>query len=166
MSVTRATVGIKLDVVEVPPANAAFLDSSKNSLTFNKLSSEVGLTGSGTPNVTAHANGSKALTAGAGSLDLTALVGINGAAVSLDGLKPRAILFENPATNANPITIAKGAANGYTGLGAAFSHVLQPGQKVLFNLAAAGTAVSSTVKVFDLTGTGTQALNYQIVAGT
>ncbi len=166
MSVTRATVGIKLDVVEVPPANAAFLDSTKNSLTFNKLSGEKSLTSATTPNVTAHANGSKALTAGSGSLDLTALTGINGAAVSLDGLKPRAILLENPAANANPITVAKGAANGYTGLGSAFSQVLQPGQKVIIDLGTAGTAVSSTVKVLDLTGTGTQALNYQIIAGT
>jgi hypothetical protein len=85
--------------------------------------------------------------------------------VDLNGLKPRAVLFENPATNANPITIAVGASNGYTGFGADYSETLQPGQKVLKRLGSAGTAVSGTVKTLDISGTGTQALKYQMVAG-
>ena len=166
MSVTRATVGITLDVVEALAVDAAgYASATRNSVTYNGGDLAVNLSPTSTPAATAHAVGSKALSSGTGSLDLTALTGLNGVAVSLDGLKPRAILFENPIANANPITIAKGASNGYTGIGASATITLQPGEKVLFYEGAAGTAVSSTVKTFDLTGTGSQALKYQIVAG-
>jgi hypothetical protein len=87
-------------------------------------------------------------------------------AVSLNGLKPRAILLENPSANANPITVSIGAANGYAGLGADFSLTLKPGQKGLLWLDAAADAVDGTHKTLDLAGTAAQALKYQIVAGT
>ena len=104
------------------------------------------------------------MTAGAATLDLRACEGTQGA-VDLNGLKPRVIIIEAKAGNANPITIAKGASNGYTGFGAAFSITLQPGQKVMIDDNGAGTAVSGTVKTLDVSGTGTQGLNYMIVGG-
>jgi hypothetical protein len=135
-------------------------------VTFDGGNETKTLTASSTPPVTAHAVGQQALSSGTGTIDLRSLTGLNGVAVDLNGLKPTAILFENPVANANPITIAKGATNGYTGLGANFSLTLQPGQTVLLDLVAAGTAVSGTVKTLDLSGTGSQALKYQMVAGT
>lgn len=134
-------------------------------MTFDGLTEEQALTATTTPPVTVHAVGSQALSSGTASIDLTSLTGLNGVSVSLSGLKPRAILFENPAANANSITIAKGASNGYTGLGSSFSITLQPGQKAFFLLDSSGTAVSGSVKTLDLSGTGSQSLNYQTVAG-
>lgn len=162
----RAAIGLELTVRETIAVDAAgYANASQSTVTFNGGNEEEALSSSTTPAVTAHAVGQQALTAGAATIDLTALTGLNGVAVSLSGLKPRAILLENPADNANPITIAKGAANGYTGFGASYSETLQPGQKVLKRLGAAGTAVSGTVKTLDISGTGAQALKYQIVAG-
>jgi hypothetical protein len=162
----RATIDLGLTVVESVGSDAAgYANSARNSVTFDGGGTNETLTASSTPPVTAHAVGQQAMSGGTGSIDLRALTGLNGAAVDLNGLKPRAILFENPATNANPITVSKGASNGFTGLGSSFSLTLQPGQKVLLRLGASGTAVSGTVKTFDLAGTGSQALKYQIVAG-
>lgn len=162
----RATIGLELSVVETVAADAGgFVSSTRNSVTVNGGNVSEALTGATTPPVTAHAFGTKAMTAGAATLDLRSLTGLNGAAVDLNGLKPRAILLCNPDTNANDITVEIGASNGYTGMGAAFSETLKPGESVLRRFGAAGVAVSNTVKTLDITGTGTQALEYQIVAG-
>lgn len=162
----KANILLGLTVTETVGTDAAgYANVNNSAVKFDGAKVDESLTGTTTPPVTAHGVGAVTMTAGAGTLDLRALTGLNGAAVDLNGLKPRAILFENPATNANPITIAKGASNGYTGLGSAFSITLQPGQKHLARLGAAGTAVSATVKTFDITGTGTQVLKYQTVAG-
>lgn len=166
MSVT-ATIGLTMQVVETVGVDAAgAVDATKNSVTFSKLGvASTSLGAATTPTANIHAVGQQALTAGAASIDLTALTGLNGVAVSLNAKTLRAVLFQNPAANANAITIAKGAANGYTGFGATYSETLQPGQTKLVYLAAAGTAVSGTVKTLDITGTGAQVLNYEIVAG-
>lgn len=162
----RATIGLELTVRESVGTDAAgYASSQQNTVTFNGGNVEESLSATTTPPVTAHAVGQQALSSGSGSIDLRALTGLNGAAVDLNGLKPRAVLFENPSTNANPITIAKGASNGYTGFGSAYSETLQPGQKVIKYLGASGTAVSGTVKTLDISGTGAQALKYQMVAG-
>lgn len=167
MSITRATVGLTLSVIEpIAVDPAGFASATKKSITYDGGSESVVLTPTSTPPATLHGVGQVALSSGIATLDLRALTGVNGVAVDLNGLKPRAILFENPATNANPITIAKGASNGYTGLGSSFSLTLAPKEKILLYLDDAGTAVSGTVKTLDLTGTGAQVLNYQIVAGS
>jgi hypothetical protein len=129
---------------------------------FNRTAT---LNASSTPAVSVSASFVATLSGGALTIDLTNMTGTNGAVVNANGLVPRLIKFMNPATNANPITIAKGASNGYTGLGATYSRTLQPGQETSDYLANNGTAVSGTVKTFDLTGTGSQVLNVQVVAG-
>lgn len=121
------------------------------------------LTGSTTPDVTKAAYQTVALSGGAATVDLTSLL-LNGQAVTLDGLQPRAFHFKN--TGAADMTIAKGASNGFTGLGASFSVTLKTGQEVAFYLSTNATAVSSTVKTLDLSGTGTDTLQLSVVAGT
>jgi hypothetical protein len=121
------------------------------------------LDGTTTPDITKAAYQTFTLVAGAKTIDLTDLL-LNAAAVTFSGLKPRAIRFRN--TGAAAMTIAKGASNGYTGLGSAFSLTLQPGQSQLFYLHDQGTAVSGSVKTFDVSGTGTDTLQFSAVAGT
>lgn len=157
-----------LTVVDTIATNATgFVNSSRNTVTVDGLNIDgTALTASSTPNVTGHAFGTVTMTAGAATLDLTAASGVEGATVSLSGLEPRAFIFENPSTNANNVTIAKGVTNGYTGLGASFSVTLKPGHKAMFYCDDDGTAVSGTDKTFDISGTGSQTLKYQVIAGT
>lgn len=163
MSVS-ATIGMTLTVVETFTANVPFVSSTRNSITHSGLTESETLGAATSPTATVLAQGDFALTAGTGTLDLTALEGTQGT-VSLSGLKPRAIIVRAKAANANPITIDVGASNGYTGFGAAFNITLQPGQKVMIEDNGAGTAVSGTVKTLDLTGTSAQGIDYMIVGG-
>ena len=105
------------------------------------------------------------LIAGALTIDLTALVGTNGAAVDLTGLKIQAIKFRAPTTNSAVINIAPGVANDYDLLGASFSIDLLPGQEVMAFLNEAAPDVATADAEIDLAGTGTDALEVILVAG-
>lgn len=164
MSVSAAAI-IQLNVTETVGTDAAgYASSNRNSVQFTGGRKEETLTGSTTPAVTTHAVGAQALSAGAATIDLRTLTGLNGVAVDLNGLKPRYILLHN--TGANSMTAAKGASNGYTGLGSAASIEIKAGCRALIEFGENGTAVSNTVKTLDVTGTGAQVLKYQIVAGS
>jgi hypothetical protein len=121
------------------------------------------LTGSSTPAVSKDACLSLALSSGAITLDMTAMLDPNLGTVSISGLTPAHVKLRNPSTNANSITIAKGASNGYTGFGASFSVTLAPGSEILLRVGS--IVVDGTHKTLDLTGTGSQALSIQITAG-
>ena len=69
------------------------------------------------------------------------------------------------ATNANPITIKFGAANPYNLLGASWQIVLAPGQEAQSYLKDGAPAIGSGAKNIDLSGTGAQALQCQVVLG-
>ena len=90
---------------------------------------------------------------GTATLDMTAAPFSGGTKV------PFRIFVLNPATNANSITIAKGASSGYTGLGTTFTQTLLPGESASYFPT---TALSPTVKDLDLSGTAGQALVVQI----
>jgi hypothetical protein len=81
------------------------------------------------------------------------------------GLRVQAIKLSNPAANANAITIAKGAAAGYTGLGANFSLTLVPGAEAMLFNNDGGADIGAANKTLDLTGTGTQSLSVGVVLG-
>lgn len=164
MAVTAAAL-IQLNVTETVGTDAAaYASSSRNSVQFTGGRKEETLTSSSTPAVTTHAVGALTLSSGAGTLDLRTLTGLNGAAVDLNGLKPRYILLHN--TGANAMTVAIGASNGYTGLGAAAQLTIPAGCRALLEFGTGGTAVSGSVKTLDISGTGAQVLKYQIVAGS
>lgn len=111
------------------------------------------------------ANFEVALVAGAGSIDLRALDGSNDGVVDGNGLKVQGLFIKAKATNGNPITIDVGDSDGYDLAGAAFSVTLQPGQCFLFYGYDATPDVAAGDKVLDLTGTGTDALQVQVVLG-
>lgn len=115
--------------------------------------------------VTKFAAFSIALSGGAISVDLTALPGTNAGVVDMTGLKVQWVMFQNPVSNANSITIADGASNGYGGWGASLLIVLQPGQSVMLQGTDLEPDVSASVKIWDLTGTASQPLNVEVAAG-
>ena len=108
------------------------------------------------------------LVAGTYTIDLTALPNGNLANKDLTGLTVQFIKVRNPSTNANNITVADGAANGYLILGDASGQItIPPGMSFQFGAVATEglAAVSATVKNITVTGTGTQSFDVQIVAG-
>jgi hypothetical protein len=97
------------------------------------------------------------MTAGAVTVDLTA------APTTGTGKKVQAITFLALATNANQITIAKGASSGCDNLGAHFSVTLAPGQQTTVYMDTAATAISSSNKNLDVSGTLAQAVQMHIL---
>ncbi len=74
--------------------------------------------------------------------------------------------IQNPSTNANKITVASGASNGWRLDGAtSWTIPLAPGQSVAINCANASDTVGSSHKTIDLAGTGAQTLNVEMTAG-
>lgn len=145
-----------------------FVDPNNATVGFNGLDTDETLTGSSAPPVTKHAEDSLALTAGAATINLAALPGKTAEeTVNFTGLKLQYAIFGNPATNANKIKIAKGASNGYgtCASGDDWDVTLSPGQRFKLELDDAAPDVASGARTLDVTGTGTQVLDYQLVAG-
>lgn len=93
------------------------------------------------------------------SVDAGSSLDLYAAPISGDGKAPIRMYLLNPISNANSITIETGALTGYTGFGADFSLTLKPGESCSLG---ATTDISSTVKLLDVTGTGTQTLIVQV----
>lgn len=145
-----------------------FVDPTDATVSFSGLDQSFTLTGSTTPPVTKHSEGELTLSSGSGSLNLAALPGktseetVNGTGLKLQVLKLRA-----HEDNANPITVTKGGSNGL-GLNAAngsWTWTGDAGQSALYLLDDAGPDIASDKRVFDVTGTGAQKLEYEIVMG-
>jgi hypothetical protein len=142
-------------------------DAAAPIVTHSGFNSTASLGPATTPPVSKMASFQEALSAGAATIDLTALNGTNGASVTFNGLKVAAVKFQNPAGNANAITVKAGASNGYLLHGASWSIILQPGEEYLWKAGVVNAAptVGSTLKNIDLAGTGSQALNVILIAG-
>jgi hypothetical protein len=120
---------------------------------------------SSTVTATKAATDKLALAAGVATIDLTALTGPNGAAVTFNALKVIGALFFLPTTNAGAsLTIAKGATNGYE-LQGTHSIICTKGCWHLMEFGSRPTAVGGSNKTLDLSGTGTDQLWYALVAG-
>ena len=120
-----------------------------------------------TPPVTKSVVNTVALVAGAKTIDLTALTGINGGAVAFTGLKVQFAKFRNPSTNTGAITIQAGASNAYNMLGASWKVILQTGDEFTWKGSddSGVPDVASGAKNIDLAGTGTESIEMVLVAG-
>ena len=117
------------------------------------------------PPVTCGSLFQQVLTDGAATIDLAALDGLNDKVVNGTGLRVQLLRIKAPSSNVNPITVAKGASNGYDGFGSAFSVTLQPGAEVTILANDAGSDIGAGNKTLDLTGTGSQTLDVEIIMG-
>ena len=162
MSVT-VSYASTLTVSEILATNVA--DMSDKTVVHSGYNSSGTYNAASSPPSTTVAAFEQALSSGTATIDLRALLGTNNIAVDGNGLRAQFIKFRNKSTNANPITIAKGASNGYDGLGAAFSIALAVGAEFLMKLNDGGNDIGATNKTLDLTGTGAQVLECEIVMG-
>ncbi len=113
-------------------------------------------------------NTPEALTArgGLGTIDLTSMPGLTAdETVTFTTLKVRFFKFKNPSTNSGPITIVDGGTNGNNLLGAAFVLVVPLGGEVSAYLKDGSQTVASGDRTLDLTGTSTDVLDVELVAG-
>lgn len=142
-----------------------FVDPANNTITTNLLNTTTTLTASTTPPVSKYSAGRATMTAGAATIDLTSLPDSNGVAgqVNFTGLKVNAYKFTNPG--ANDIVVTEGASNGYPLHGAAFLFRVRPGEEVTYLGADVGTDVAAADRTIDITGTGTQYLEFELIAG-
>lgn len=135
---------------------------------FNRALSR--LSGTSTPPVTKVAGSTYALASGAKTIDLTALEGANGVTVDMTGLELRIILIGSKVGNA-AMNFIKGATNGYPLFGATSGRGFElPANGVLapflvFVPLDGLSAVSSTSKTIDVSGTGTQEFDFYVFFG-
>lgn len=150
----------------VETSGGAFVGTD-NTVTVNGMNRTESLTASTSVPVTTQTAFQKALSAGAGTIDLTDLPDHNGVASEIDGtgLKLQVAKFANPSSNANSITVTFGASDPYLLAGSAWKVILQPGQEVTFFLNEAAPNIASNAKDIDIAGTGSQVLNVQLIMG-
>jgi hypothetical protein len=150
---------------ETPSSGVPAIDANQ-SIKQSQYNTALTLNAASTPNAKKSAKQVYTLASGVASIDLTSLTGLNGASLSMSGSKGRIIKIKAPSGNGAGITIAKGASNGYTGLGAAFSVTLPPGGEFAFYDGGNGVAVGGSAKILDVTGTGsTDTIQVEVVAG-
>ena len=166
----KCVIGSTVTLYEQSGATGAVSSSAgRNNTLYDGFDDSASLTSATTPNVTLAALAEITLTAGAATIDLTSVSDVNGVTKNFNALKIRCIKFRAKSTAIHAFTIAKGASNGFTGLGASFSVTLPAnaagGAWVSFYDAGGGTAVSGTVKTLDISGTGTDVLQVAIYGG-
>jgi len=154
----------KITVVETLETNTDSLGNDKQ-VTHDQFDTAKSLTSGTTPPVTKMAAFVQALTAGAATIDLSSLTGVNGATVDGTGLKVQILKIKNKAESANPMSIAPGASNGYDIFGADFKITLQPGQEATLYSNDASPDIGAEDKTLDLAGTAEQECEISIVMG-
>jgi hypothetical protein len=150
----------------LPDTNTPAAPANSKVVTNSNWNTNRTLNDSSTPPVSKTGNGEVTLVSGAATLDLTAVNGANGAAVTGNTLKIRAIKFQaDPASTGN-FAIVTGASNGKQILGGniAVRVAAAVGEVVLY-LGDADAAISGSSKTLDITGTGTEKLRYQVLFG-
>lgn len=165
LGAVKATIALTSTIVETPTTTQVpFGLSGATGITSTGLNKSTVYDANSNPTATKVAYGTLTMTAGAVTLNLAAITGLGGVNQDFTGLGIRSIHLRAKSDNANPITIAFGAANPYTGLGAAFSLTLNAAKEAL--LEPNTTLVAAGVRTLDITGTGAQALDFIIVAGS
>jgi hypothetical protein len=154
-----------LTVVETIGATPA-LSSADQTITHNALNRTIPLTASSTPDAELVAETRVTLTAGAATIDLTAIPTNRGGTIDGTGKKVRAFKFRAPSDNTGgAISVAAGASNGLAMAGSDFKYNVGIDCEVQGYLKDTSTAIDATHKTLDLAGTGTDALDVIFVLG-
>lgn len=106
-----------------------------------------------------------ALTAGALTIDLTALTNTLGETIATTGKKVRAIAIVPTSTNTGALTFTEGSSNGYELGGNTWKYALTAGQYFMVYCDADTPDVAAGAKTIDVTGTGTETFDILIIFG-
>lgn len=121
------------------------------------------LTSGSTPPVTKIWSDEAALTAGAATIDLTALPTPHDDNVTFSTLKVQLVYFKNKSTNTDTLTIVDGATNGYNIFGDASGQVtLGIGDEILMKCNDTLQDVGASDLAIDLSSSDTDA-TYQVI---
>lgn len=146
---SNITVEQTLDSAATPSAAAA-----TRKVIHQAFNTAVSLTGSTSPAATKMAGFETTLSSGAATIDLTSIAGTNGATVTGNTLKVRAVKFIAPSGNGSAITLDTGDTNGIDLFGSSWSVTLSPGQEFMAYLANGAPTIGASDKTIDLAGTG------------
>jgi len=160
VNVTANLICTVQETLETNPYSAA---AAGRIVTHSLFNSSKILTAATTPPVTKVAAFKQALSAGAATIDLTALTGTNGAIVDGTGLKVQVLKVKN--TGVAPLTITPGAVSGYNLLGAGMSLILAQNQELEIFGNDATPDIAAGAKNLDLAGTLAQESEWIIVMG-
>lgn len=142
-----------------------FVNTAVDTLRGDQLDSDQTWDGTTTPDVDDGAMLRQAMTAGAATINLAAIVdALSGLTKNLTTKRVRGIKIMTTG-NAAVLTIAKGASNGYTGFGANFSVALPANSELELLFGADITAVAAGDRTLDLAGTGTDGIDIGLVWG-
>ncbi len=158
---SKVTTSEILAAASVPAASA----EAYRTVIHDDFDTEVTLDDSSTPVISEVVAAEITLSGGAIGIDLTALVGTNGKAVDMTGLKVQVIKFKAPAANTIAINVTVGIANGYELAGAGFDIDVEPGAEWTFYGSEATPDVGAAACELDLTGAGVEMLEVMIAAG-
>ncbi len=160
----EAAISAKLSIEEsVDLTSVDAFNTTKLETGASKWSGSTKLSATTTPAAQDSASFVQALTAGAATIDLSALTGTNGRAVNGTGKKILAIFLK--PLGANPMTFTAGASNGYLLFGASGSVAVPNGGFLLKGFGSALSAIDGTHKTIDVAGTGSQTCQVQILFG-
>ncbi len=168
MSASTLSVTYASSVTVVETFTGDYIDSRDATVTINGLNETGTLTAISTIPATKQASGQVTLSSGTGSIDFTALPGLTPEeTVNGTGLKVQLVKFRNLESNANSITVAKGASSGLgiNAAGTTFSIPISPGQSVYILGDDGGPDIAAGARVWDITGTGSQELEFHVVLG-
>lgn len=140
----------------------SIFDSSRSTIVHDGMNLTAQLNASSSVPVTKYAAVAKALSAGAATIDLSALTDDSGTAIGT-GLKVQSVILYNPS--ANVITIGIGASNGYPLFGASALLPIEPGARLIKYFNDALIDIDGTHKNLDLAGTLAQTLNVGFTFG-
>jgi len=159
----QATYQSKLTVEE--ELTGIGLAENKDTVTHNALDTRSVLNADSDVPATTVAAFAEELSAGAATIDLTALSGTQGE-VDGTGLKVQALKVIAAAANTEVVTVGDGAANGYELLGDGWTMDLAPGQEVLVYGNEAAPDISGTASDIDLASSDLDAIvNVIVVMG-
>ena len=154
------TYAANLTAVETLTGNTDDAADANRKVTHAAFDLSGTLSATTSPAVSLHAGFTLALVAGAKTIDLTNLLGTNGATVNGTGLKVQFLRVKN--TGANAMTFATGASSGYNFGGPV---TVQPGGFAMIGGNNGLPAIAAGVKNIDVSGTGTQTAQVTVEMG-
>lgn len=151
----------KIETNETPENNVPAL-AAGNRIVHSGFDESKTLNASSSPPAEEASYMSGALTAGAATIDLTALTGLQGT-IDLTGLKVQIFRFKN--TSANNMTLTGGNTNPYNLCGASWQATVYPNGVFEVFTNDGSPDVASGAKEIDIAGTNTGTYKLSVIGG-